>query len=183
MRPHIKSVQNQKYIQWHHQWGELLKVYPLATYEVHENEVGDPFFVSSMGIMIKLSVTIDGLVRTINYPVLNNYNKSLKVEAYSYTTKKGVIKVAECTTFDINTSIMRALTKCIALHGLSLFVYQDEMQPEIETVNSKQLQEIMDKIKAKGLQLADVCSAWNISKIAQIHSDNFDNMIEWIEAQ
>jgi len=180
---HIKSVQNQRYVPWHKVWGELLKNYPMATYEVHENEVGDPFFVSTMGIMIKLSVTIEGITRTINHPVLNNYNKSLKVESYSYKTKKGDMHVPPCSSFDINTSIMRALTKCIALHGLGLYIYQDEISPDVQTVDSSQLQQIMDKIKINKLILSEVLTAWGLQKIALLHDSNFDNMMSWLESQ
>jgi len=133
--------------------------------------------------MVKVSVTINDTTHTLNYPVLNSYNKSLKVEAYEYTTKKGKNIVAPASTFDINTSILRALTKCIALFGLSIFLYQDEMQPDIETVDSKQLQEITDAIRAKGLILSEVCKSWNLGKLAQLHANNADNMLEWLEQQ
>lgn len=183
MASHVRAVQNQRYIPWHSQMSELLKSYPEATWEVHENDVGDPFFVSTMGVMVKVSVTIEELTRTINYPVLNSYNKSLKVEPYSYTTKKGEIKVPACTTFDINSAIMRAFTKCVATHGQGLHVYKDEMHSEPELLDSAQLQTVITKIKEKNLVLSQVCAAWQIEKIAQLHAVNFENMINWVEAQ
>ncbi len=180
MSNHIKSVQNQRYIPWSSQWGELLKHYPNAIYEVHENEVGDPFTVSTMGIMVKVSVTINDVTRTLNYPVLNNYNKSLKVSGYEYETKKGIIKVPPASTFEINTSIMRALTKAIAMHGLSLYVYKDDLAPEMETVDSKQLQEMTNKIKEKNMKIAEVCTAWNLPSLAKLHAQNFDNFMQYL---
>ena len=181
MSKHIKAVQGQRYTPWASQWGELLKHYPEATYKVHENEVGNPFFVSPMGIMVKVSVTIEDLTRTINYPVLNNYNKALKVEPYSYTTRKGEMQVPAATSFDLNTSIMRALTKCIALFGLSLYIYKDELQPEVELVGSKELQAILDKIQEKNLVLADVLNNWQIDKLGKLQIQNFDNMMDYLE--
>ncbi len=180
MGQHKKTVQNQTYIPWGKQWGELLKHYPEATYEVHENEVGDPFTVSTMGVMVKVSVTIENITRTINYPVLDSGNKAMKIEAYSYTTKKGDKHVEACSTFNINTSIMRALTKCIALHGLSLYIYQDEIQPELETIDSKQIQTILDTIKTKNLKLSEVTKSWNLGKIGELHDVNYDKFIEWL---
>ena len=182
MGQHIKAVQNQRYIPWHNQWGELLKSYPEATYEVHENDIGDPYFVSTMGIFVKVSVTIEGLTRTINYPVLNSSNKSLKIDGYTYTTKRGQQKVEPCSSFDINTSIMRALTKVIALFGLGLYVYQDELTPEVELVGSTELQAIMDKIKEKNLVLKDICSAWQIEKPSQLYLANFEQFMTWLES-
>ncbi len=196
MKQHIKSVQNQRFIPWSSQWSELLKVYPESWFEVHENEVGDPFTVSTMGIMVKVSVTVtrtvaltkdnkatESIVRTINYPVLDSKNKSMKIEPYEYQTKRGANSVAAATTFDINTAIVRALTKCIALHGLGLYVYQDELQPDPELVDSGQLQDIINKIKENHLVLSEVCNAWQISKIAQLQASNFNNMMKWLEAR
>ena len=193
MRPHLKSLQGATYIPWSAQWGELLKVYPNATFEVHENDIGDPFTVSLLGIMVKVSVTIEGLTRTINYPILNSANKAMKTEPYSYqvmeykndkpTGKMLDRHVNSATTFDVNTSIMRALTKCIALHGQGLFVYRDELQPDVAVIDSAQLQEVVDKIKEKKLTLTGVCKLWNMEKIAYLQVENFDKMIEWLESQ
>ena len=181
MSSHIKAVQGQKYISWSDQWSSLLKHYPEATYEVHENEVGDPFFVSILGIFVKVSVTIDGMTRTIHYPVLNSYNKSLKVEPYEYKTKKGIIQVPAASSFDVNTAIVRGLTKCIALFGLSLYIYRDELAPDQETVDSAQLQAIADKIKEKGISIQDVCKAWQLPKLAGLYASNFDAMMDYLE--
>ena len=194
MRPHLKSLQGATYIPWADQWGELLKTYPDSTFEVHENDIGDPFTVSIMGIMVKVSVTVEGLTRTINYPVLNSANKAMKTEAYTYQVmeyKQGKPTgrmldkhVNSATTFDVNTSIMRALTKCIALHGQGLYIYRDELNPEVAVIDSKQLQEVVDKIKEKGVKLKFVTDSWNMQGgIATLQADNFEKMIEWLESQ
>ena len=49
-------------------------------------------------------------------PVMNNYNKS--------------IALADITSFAVNTSIQRSLTKAIARHGLGLYIYAGEDLPE-----------------------------------------------------
>jgi hypothetical protein len=193
MRPHVKSLQGASYIPWADQLGELLKTFPDSTFEVHENEVGDPFTVSSMGIMVKVSVTIEGLTRTINYPVLNNANKSMKIDAYTYQvmdykqgkpTGRMIDKhVNAATTFDINTSIMRALTKCIALFGQGLYIYRDELMPDVAVVDSSQLQEVVNLIKEKKLTLTWVCEEWGMDKIAMLQADNFEKMINWLNEQ
>ena len=182
MSQHIKAVQGQRYIPWGAQWGELKKIYPDATFEVHEDGSGNPFTISSMGVMVKVSVTINEITHTLNFPVLNNANKALKEHEYEYKTKRGITKVDPCSCFDINTSIMRALTKCIALHGLSLYVYKDELNAEVETVSSSELQQIMDLINKRGVSTADICQAWNVHKPAQIHATNFDSFMLFIES-
>ena len=184
MAEHVKADQGgNKYIKWADCWAVLLKHYPDSTFEFHENEVGDAFFVSSFGVEVRVSVTVDGLKRTFTHPVLNSINKSMKLDGYSYTTKKGDKHVEPCSTFDINSARMRALVKCIGMHGLAIYLYRDDLNPEVELVDSKQLQEVVDKIKAKELSLSDVCAQWNMSKIAQLQADNFDTMIDWLDKQ
>ncbi len=190
MNPQTKVSQGNKYIPWAAQWGEFLKSYPLAVYEVHENEVGDPFTVSTLGIMVKVSVNVEGLVRTINYPVMNGANKAMKIDAYSYqvmeyrngkpTGKMLDRHVAAATTFDVNTSIFRALTKCIALFGQGLHVYRDELHPEVQYIESEEIQDILNRIKAKGMKLSEVTRDWRIDKIAHLPASRYDDFIEWL---
>ena len=50
------------------------------------------------------------------HPILDNRNTS----------------VATPNSFQVNTSIMRCLTKCISLHGLGLYIYAGEDLPEVD---------------------------------------------------
>lgn len=194
-----EDLQGKKYISWSDAWYMVKKVYPNATYETHEDEIGNPFFVSPMGIFVKVSTTIDGETQKIVYPVLNSANKALKAEAYTYKVKefvwdntkkkniptgKMIDKYVEpANSFDINTAIMRALAKCLALHGLAINIYRKEDFADPVTVDSAQLQEVLDLIKEKGLALSSVTKAWQIEKIANLHACNFDTMIDWIKKQ
>ena len=194
---YIKELQKNKYIPWSDAWGEVKKVYPHAIYITHTDENGNPFFVSDMGIFVKVTVNIEDEEQTHFYPVNNGANKALKKDSYSYKVKKyeGVYPNAKfngnyedkyvepANSFDINTAIMRGLTKCLALMGMALYIYRDELMPEPPILDSTELQEVLDAIKAKGLKLSDVTSAWQVEKIAHIQSGNFKKMIEWIESQ
>jgi len=62
-------------------------------------------------------------------PVLDNKNKAMKKQAYTYTTNYGEKTVDSATMFDINTSIMRCLVKNIALFGFGINVYKGEDLP------------------------------------------------------
>ncbi len=170
-----------KYITWSDAWATLLKHYPEATFEFHQDDVGNAFFVSPFGVEVRVTVTIDGLKRTFTHPVLNSINKSMKLEGYSYTTKKGDRQVAPCTTFDINSARMRCLVKCIGMHGLGIYLYRDDLSPEMETVDSKQLQEMTNKIREKNMKIAEVCKAWNLPSLAKLHAQNFDNFMSWMD--
>ncbi len=191
---HIKVLQNNKYIPWSDAWFEVKKAFPHAYYVVHTDKDDNPFFSSSMGIFVRVTVFISYLgedaKQTHDYPVMNGANKALKAEPYTYKVKEYADKkwtgkyidkyVEPANSFDINTAIMRGLTKCLALMGMALYVYRDEPQPEPELISSGELQEIMSLIKEKGITLADVTSSWQIEKIAHLHAANFEKMIDWL---
>ena len=172
-----------KYLPWTNCWALLKGQYPQATFHQHLNDMGDAFFVSSMGVEVRVTIRIGDESQTFTHPVLNSINKSMKLDKYTYTTKKGDRHVEAVSSFDINTARMRALVKCAALMGLGIDVFSDDLQPEPETVDSHQLQAILDSIKEKGLTLKFVTDSWQIEKLAHLHSNNFDNILEWISGQ
>lgn len=69
-----------------------------------------------MTAWVKTGVTIEDVEHIEYLPVMNNYNKS--------------IPLAEITSFNVNSSIQRSLTKAIARHGLGLYIYAGEDLPE-----------------------------------------------------
>ncbi len=179
---YLKSDQGgHPYLPWASCWGLLKEKYPHAVFEQHLNDVGDAFFVSSMGVEVRVTITINDESQTFTHPVLNSINKSMKLDGYSYVTKKGDRHVVACSTFDINSARARALVKCAGLHGLGLDVYSDDLQPLMETVDSRQLQSILDKIKLKNLSLAEVCTSWNLKKVAHLHEVNYDSFMAWLD--
>ena len=56
----------------------------------------------------------------------------MKAAPYEYTTKFGKKTVEAATMFDINKTIMRCLTKNLAMFGLGLYIYAGEDLPESE---------------------------------------------------
>ena len=177
----IKVLQGNRYLAWYDVKFELKKHYPEYIEEVVLNEDGLPYFASPLGIFVNVSVTIDGQTEREIYPVLDGANRALKMDSYKYTVRSGTKTVQAVTSFDINTAIKRAFVKCVAGQGLGAYVFQDLPTAEVETVDSAQLQAILDKIKEKGLVLSEVCQAWNIVKIAQLHEVNYQTLMDWLE--
>ena len=119
------------YLSWAHAVREMLKVFPEATWEVHEYE-GMPYMETITGYYVKVSVTIDKITRTQIHPVLDNKNKTLE----------------KPNAFQINTSIQRCLAKAIALHGLGLVLFAGEDLPDnITEEQEKELTKLAEKIK------------------------------------
>ena len=118
------------YLSWAHAVREMLKVFPEATWEVHEYD-GMPYMETITGYYVKVSVTIDNITRTQIHPVLDNKNKTIE----------------KPNAFQINTSIQRCLAKAIALHGLGLVLFAGEDLPDnITEEQEKELTKLANKI-------------------------------------
>ena len=139
------------YLSWAWAWGKLKENYPLATSTIYERETEyGPvnYFTDGRYCWVKTGVTIDGLEHIEELPVLDNWNKPIPLE--------------KVTSWDINTSIQRSLTKAIARHGLGLYVYAGEDLPEIEQAAGEEKR---------------------LEAIATLKKTAKKNQIEWIEKE
>ena len=165
---HTEKKNNLTYLSWAWAWAEVKKVYPNATYNIrHFN--GKPYlYDENLGYMVMTEMTIDELTHEMWLPVMDNSNKAMKDESYEYEVKNPNFKYAKynaeagkhidsygkvqeeyitktvqpATMFDINTSIMRCLTKNIAMFGLGLYIYAGEDLPQEEKAEQKEEQNI-----------------------------------------
>lgn len=121
------------YLSWCWAWTETKKAYPNATYTIKRNEQGLPFFHDELtGYMVFTEVTIEGITHEMWLPVMDGANKAMKSKPYKYSTKFGEKTVEACSMFDVNKTIMRCLTKNLAMFGLGLYIYAGEDLPEEE---------------------------------------------------
>lgn len=126
---------NLTYLSWAHAWSETVKLYPDATYEVinfqHSDGTYKPYiYDNNLGYMVQTVVKINDLTIPMQLPVLDGANKAMKSVLYEYETKYGKKKVEAATMFDINTAIMRCLTKNLAMFGLGHYIYAGEDMPQ-----------------------------------------------------
>lgn len=124
------------YLTWSYAWKEFKKVCPDATYEVVKFD-GKPYvYDENLGYMCYTTVTVNGLTHEMWLPVMDGANKAMKAVPYTYKVKsygKEVEKTVQAATmFDINKTIMRCLTKNLAMFGLGLYIYAGEDLPEAE---------------------------------------------------
>lgn len=186
-----KGNQAQKYLSWTYAWEKIKTVYPDANYKVINNADGFPYFADDFGIMIKTEVTIKDETLSMWLPVLDGANRALKREAYSYQVKEYINSkptgkmiekwVAAATMFDINTATMRCLVKNFAMFGLGLNLYTGEEFVEKITINLAQNSEIMKLIQDNNLDLQECCNIYGLQKPMELHSSNFNNVIEILE--
>lgn len=104
------------YLSWAWAWGELKKRHPDANYKVYENEQGWCYFTDGHTAWVKTSVTVNAIEHIEYLPIMDNRNKSIPLE--------------QITSFEVNKSIQRSLTKAVARHGLGLYIYAGEDLPD-----------------------------------------------------
>ena len=128
----IELKNRMKYLSWAYAWGEAKKHYPQMTSKVYETESGMNYFTDGRTCWVKVGVTIEGLEYIEYYPVIDYRNAS--------------IPLAKVTSFDVNTSIQRGLTKAIARHGLGLYIYSGEDLPEGQGALEEKRQPLSNEI-------------------------------------
>ena len=103
-----------RYLSWANAWAAFKGVYPDGTYRVERRADGMPYFEDRRGCMVFTEVTANGETHSMWLPVMDS---------------RGDV-IAEPTLSDINKSLMRCLTKNIAMFGVGLSVYAGEDVPE-----------------------------------------------------
>lgn len=161
------------YLSWAWAWGEVKKVYPDATYTIYENTLPSGYvvnyFTDGHTSYVKTGVTIKGLEYIEELPVMDFRNKSILLE--------------NMTSFDVNKTIQRSLTKALARHGLGLYIYAGEDLPDITespknefqvTINStveKSIKEEIKKAQISNERVIEVLKKHNISKLNELKVD------------
>ncbi len=106
------------YVSWPYAWAEVKKLFPDATYTIYENADGWNYHTDGRTAWVKTGVTVNGIEHIEYLPVMDMRNDSIPLE--------------KITSYDVNKTIQRSLTKACARHGLGLYIYAGEDLPEGE---------------------------------------------------
>lgn len=117
---HVEKKGQFSYLSWPYAVAQLRQFDETATWEVKRFD-GLPYLATENGTFVEVAVTVKGVTLSQLHPVLDARNKPLLAP----------------TSFDINTSIQRALVKAIALHGLGLYIYAGEDLPHADTTEGE----------------------------------------------
>ncbi len=128
---HVEKKQNLSYLSWAWAWAEALKADPAATFEVQTFD-GKAYMEVNGSAMVWVTVTMFGKPVTCFLPVMNSSNQPISIEGRKYKDKYGNDRVEKIDSFNVNTAIMRCMTKGLALHGLGLYIYAGEDLPQAE---------------------------------------------------
>lgn len=131
----VEKKKDLTYLSWSFAWAEVKKLYPSASYVVRGCPVTHKpyFFDEYLGYMVMTEVTIEGQTLEMWLPVMDGANKSMTYQSYTYQTRYGEKVVEAATMFDINKTLMRCLTKNLAMFGLGHYIYAGEDLPESDT--------------------------------------------------
>ena len=132
---HTEKKNGLTYLSWAWAWAEVKKRYPSATYTIYENKEGLLYHTDGKTAWVKTGVTIEGIELIEYLPVMNYKNESISLD--------------RLTSFDVNKTVQRSLTKACARHGLGLYIYAGEDLPEGEDEKPAELKKTANKKKAE----------------------------------
>jgi hypothetical protein len=176
---HTEKKNGLTYLSWAWGWAEALKADPNATFEVktfmRDQYTEMPYMDVNGTGMVWVTVTLFGQPRTCMLPVMNHRNQPIQ----------------NPDAFQVNTAIMRCMTKALALHGLSLYIYAGEDLPEedVKTPPSTEAKAPMGELykKEDGAKYEKIINKTAKKSIQPTDWDNSDDsrklftdgMIEW----
>ena len=164
VKDHIEKKNGLSYLKWMWAWQIVKQEYIESSYKVYEDEHGNNYFTDGRTCWVKCEVklvTYDDDGNRIEDPVI----EMLPVMDF----KNRAIPLEQVTSTDVNKSIQRCLTKCIARLGLGWQLYvgsDDVIEPEADR------QERMGKIRE--LQRDVVSMAKNLTtKMTDVQKKEF----------
>lgn len=101
------------YLSWAFAWAEFKRVYPEASYKVNEFDGSFCSGNEKMGYMVQTQVTAGDKTYEMWLPVMDVRNNA----------------ILQPKMTEINKTIMRCLTKNLAMFGLGLYIYAGEDLP------------------------------------------------------
>lgn len=171
---HIEKIKTKNgkyelsYLSWAWAWFYAKKNYPDATYKIYENPDGWNYFTDGKTAWVKTGVTIDGIENIEYLPVMDYYNKSIPVD--------------KITSFDVNKSIQRSLTKALARHGLGLYIYAGEDLPaEDYSISDDQIKLIQTLCTAIGMTQEELHAKTKCGTLKQLSKDQAIKTIDWLK--
>ncbi len=161
---------NLTYLSWAFAWAEFKKIYPNATYRINSFDGTYCTGNEKIGYMVQTEVTAEELTYEMWLPVMDMRNNT----------------ILQPKMTEINKTIMRCLTKNLAMFGLGLYIYAGEDLPESEEENdggmsatntkNKPVNVAKTKDKSKGfepLTKSEMVEKWGVK--------NAEETVLWFE--
>lgn len=149
---HVEKKNGLSYLSWAWAWQELMSLYPDSYTEINRPENGFPYWTDGKTCWVDVSVILvwfDGKTtqqrtRSEVFPVMDYKNNSVPLD--------------KITSFQVNTALQRAWTKCIARHGLGFYIYAGEDLPK-------------DEAEAKRIEESAPCTEEQMQKVKSLFTE------------
>lgn len=153
--PFVERKNNLLYVSWAYAWAGIKKLHPDATYKVYETPEGCNYFTDGRFCWVKTGVTVEGIEHIEYLPVLDYRNKSIPLNAV--------------TSFDVNTSIQRSLTKACARHGYGLKVYAGEdVEAATREVPTPMTDAQREELVKLGVNIPTLCEFFKVKSLDEV---------------
>lgn len=162
---HIEKKGTLSYLSWTWAWAVLMQHYPDSAFEflVDDN-------LADGTVMVSCTVTVCDTVRKMWLPVMDNRNNA----------------IAHPNARQISDARMRCLVKCIALHGLGLYIYAGEDLPESVADAAASEQDVAwvnDALEKTGSDVASFCRVFGIKNVAELKQAQVEKAVAMLSAK
>ena len=179
MNEHTEKKNGLTYLSWAYAIAEVCKRYN-QTFDYEIKKFGEqqlPYvYDDGVGFMVFTSVTINGKTRECWLPVMDGANRAMLKHPYSIKIRNGEINVAPATMFDVNKTIMRCLTKNLAMFGLGLYIYAGEDLPEAPFSPATDAQ--IEEITALGINIKNAFKYANVNGWEEMSEEMAQKIID-----
>ena len=156
---HTEDKNGLTYLSWAWAWDTLMAIYPDSFTEIKRPAGDYPFWTDGKTCWVEVSVSIVWKAGNGNrcrkrsevFPIMDYRNRSIPAD--------------KVTSFDVNTALQRAWTKCIARHGLGFYIYAGQDLPNEEYEAKKQAEEEAKKQLALPADLYKVQQLYSQAEI------------------
>lgn len=138
----------------------------------HEEEIN--YFTDGKTCYVKVGLVLNGHEEVVTLPVMNMKNLSIRADAV--------------TSVDVNRAQQRAFVKAAAMHGLGLYIYAGEKEPEAEPIVidwdelTKRANAIKD-VPAEEMSRFDAHMAAVTNLVQQYAGDFSDEIVKYVQSQ
>ena len=169
---HIEKKGNLSYLSWSWAWQTLMDHYPCSKYEFGENTV-----YPDGSVEVNCTVTVirdsgtEHVARSMWLPVMDNRNHA----------------ICNPNARQISDTKMRCLVKCIAIHGLGLYIYAGEDLPQAEAeelrkpLTSDQVDNLCQLLEATETDYDQFIRHFKIVSLSEMTAGQYQNALSILE--
>jgi hypothetical protein len=170
---HIEKKGNLSYLSWTWAWQTLMDIYPCSHFVFDE-----PTIYPDGSVEVHCTVTVTcssdaekSVSRSMWLPVMDNRNNA----------------VINPNARQVSDTKMRCLVKCIAMHGLGIYIYAGEDLPQAEAAELKkplteeQVDNLVDLLEASETEYDSFTRHFKINSLSEMTAGQYQNAVSILE--